>query len=59
MVIENLCVGRQTYSFNYEIYLDGRLIQDDYYSGSHTRSYRYMRKELNDFYAVLLALQQL
>ena len=57
--IKNIKVGKRYYSFDYKVKFNGKLLDENSYSSSHSRSDSYMRKELKKDYAVMLVLQQI
>ena len=56
VVIWNISVGKRYYSFEYELFRNDKLIQDDHYSNSHSRSPAFMRKILRNGHAAELVL---
>jgi len=53
----HVIVGRKFFSFRYKAWRNGKLVLEDTYDSSHSRSPAYMRKELTTGYATDLVLE--
>lgn len=60
VIIEDIKIDQHEFNFNYKVFLDQKLIRDDYYEKKHNwkHNYRAYKKLLHDFLALDLAIMR-